>query len=603
MSNSLKGLLNILHARILIVVIGIVFHPMASLAQSVLNRNINISINRQPIPEVLEIISNQANFYFSYNSNIIPKDSLVSISPGIKTVKTVLDQLFPSGFEFRESGNYLIIRRSPLKLTLVTEQNLTNDNYYQVSGFVRDDQTGEKIVDASVYEKQRLASAITNSNGYFKMKLKSRYRTAAISVSKEYYQDTTVSIQTGVNQQIAITLSPATISGATVIIGPGARIAPDSIFISIPQPDSTDLIYLYKKMDSVRVQRTSMGKFLLSSRLKLQSINLSKFFTVRPVQVSLTPGLSSNGKLNAQVINNFSFNVFGGYSGGINGAEIGGLFNLDKKEVKYFQLGGLFNIVGGAVQGVQIGGLNNTVFDSVKAFQLGGLYNHVGGNMQGIQLAGLVNFTRFKTRGIQFAGIGNISVQKINGVQFAGVFNYTRKLNGVQFGLINVADSSSGYSIGLINIIFNGYHKLALYSNEVTSFNAAFKTGNHKLYSILLAGANTGSEKTYAFGYGLGRSIAFNKRFGMNTELTAQYLYLGNWDHINLLNRAAANIEVKFGKYFAVYAGPAFNGFYSNQEQGVPGYRFPIPPATYKLINLGNQWSGWFGWNAGIHIF
>ncbi|ULQ53553.1 STN and carboxypeptidase regulatory-like domain-containing protein [Flavihumibacter fluvii] len=577
--------------------------PAGIKAQSLLNKTINISVNRQSVPDVLELISNQANFYFSYNSNIIKKDSLVSIPEGNRTVRSVLEQLFPSGFEFKESGNYLIIRRAPLKLTLVTEQSESNDNYYQVSGYVRDDQTGEKITDASVYEKQRLASAITNGNGYFKLKLKSRYKTAALSVSKEFYEDTTVNIQSGYNQEITITLSPATINSATIIVGPGTRIAPDSIYISIPQPDSTDLIYLYKKMDSIRVQRTAMGKFLLSSRLKLQSVNLGKFFTVRPVQFSLTPGLSTNGKLNSQVVNNFSFNVFGGYSGGINGFELAGLFNLDKKSVQYFQIGGLFNMVGGKMTGIQIGGLNNTVLDSVKGFQLGGLYNHVSGNTRGVQLAGLVNFTRRKTRGWQFAGIGNISAEKINGVQMAGIFNYTKKLNGLQFGLINIADSSDGYSIGLINIIFKGYHKLALYSNEVTAFNAAFKTGNHKLYSILLAGASSGQQKSFAFGYGLGNSTSFNNTFGMNAELSSQYLYLGSWEHINLLNRASLNLEIKFGKYLAIYAGPAFNGFYSNQLEGTTGYQFPIPPTRYKTINLGEQWTGWFGWNAGIHIF
>jgi len=577
--------------------------PFLSQSQSLLNRTVNISANRQPVADILEIISNQANFYFSYNSNIIKKDSLVSIQAGNRTVRSALDQLFPAGFEFKESGNYIIIRRVPIKITLVTEQSQTNDNYYQVTGFVRDDQTGEKISDASVYEKQRLASAITNGNGFFKLKLKTRYATAALSVSKEFYNDTTVIIQPGFNQQVSITLSPATINGATVIIGPANRTAPDSIYINIPQPDSTDLLFLYKKMDSIRIQRTAMGKFLLSSRLKLQSINLGKFFTARPVQFSFTPGLSTNGKLNSQVVNNFSFNVLGGYSGGVNGFELGGLFNLDKKAVKYVQIGGLLNIVGGAMTGLQLGGLNNTVLDSVKGFQLGGIYNHVSGNMKGVQMAGLVNFTKLKTKGWQLAGIGNISARQINGVQMAGVFNYTKKLNGLQFGLINIADSSDGYSIGLINIIFKGYHKLALYANEVTPYNAAFKTGNHKLYSILLAGAKTGDEKAFGFGYGLGTKIAFNKTLGMNMELSSQYLYLGTWDHINLLNRAAAHLELSLGKFLTIYAGPAFSGFYSNQAEGIPGYLFPIPPTQYKTFKLGNEWSGWFGWNAGIHIF
>ena len=89
----------------------------------------------------------------------------------------------------------------------------------------------------------------------------------------------------------------------------------------------------------------------------------------------------------------------------------------------------------------------------------------------------------------------------------------------------------------------------------------------------------------------------------MAMELSSQYLYLGTWDYINLLNRAAVHLEFSFGKFLTIYAGPAFSGFYSNQTEGIPGYLFPIPPTQYKTIKLGNEWSGWFGWNAGIHIF
>ena len=37
--------------------------------------------------------------------------------------------------------------------------------------------------------------------------------------------------------------------------------------------------------------------------------------------------------------------MFGGYTAGVNGLEIGGLFNLNKKDVRYVQAAGLFNIV------------------------------------------------------------------------------------------------------------------------------------------------------------------------------------------------------------------------------------------------------------------
>ncbi|KYP15046.1 MAG: hypothetical protein A1D16_01250 [Flavihumibacter sp. CACIAM 22H1] len=573
-------------------------------AQDLLNKVIQISVNNQSVPDVLEIVSNKGNFYFSYNSNIIRKDSLVTITPGSRTVRSILELLFPQGFEFKESGQYIIIRRIPLQLSLVLKESATNDNHYYVSGYVRDNQTGELVPDASVYEKDRLVAALTNRQGYFRIRLKSRYPKASLTISKEFYRDTTVLVRTGYNQEIRITLAPVELQGATVVVGPSRLPAPDSLYMAIPQPDSTTLLYLYRRMDSLTVQRTALGKFFLSSRLKMQSINLSKFFTVRPVQVSFTPGLSSNGKMNAQVVNNFSFNILGGYSRGINGAEIGGVFNLNKEEVKYVQVAGVLNIVGGNMKGLQIGGVHNMVLDSVKGVQVGGVVNFVRGSFTGAQIGGVVNYTNQAVEGVQIGGVGNISGRTMSGVQISGVFNYAKRLKGVQIGLINIADSSDGYSIGLINVVLKGYHKLAFYSTELTPFNAAFKTGNHKLYSILLGGAHPDTgRRVISFGYGIGTERKISRSFSLNIEASAQYVFLGSWEYTNLLSRATVNLHWKIGRYFSLFAGPAFNVYQSDQDTRFNGYAYPIPGKDYSSFSLGGDRTGWFGWNAGIHLF
>ncbi len=553
-----------------------------------LSRQVTVAANRQSVQDLLEIISNQGNFYFSYNSNIIRRDSMVNYPGGTRTVKAALDLIFPNGYEFRETEHYIIIRKAPLRISLVTEQGRSNDNFYQVSGYVKDDQTGEIIADASVYEKDRLAAALTDASGHFRLKLKTRYQRAALTVSKEFYQDTTISIHAGFNQELSITLSPMEINGTHVIIAPGQGLLPDSLYIAVPQPDSSSLLYLYTKLDSIRVQRTALGKFLLSSRLKMQSINMGKFFTVRPVQFSLTPGLSSNGKLNSQVVNNFSFNLFGGYSGGVNGFELGGLFNIDKKSVQWAQIAGLVNIVGGKMNGLQIGGLSNTVLDRSSGLQIGGINNFVAGSVRGVQIGGVNNFVR----------------DTLKGLQIGGVVNYARRLKGVQIGLINIADSSEGYSIGLINVVLKGYHKLAFYTTETTPFNAAFKTGNHKLYSILQGGVNPDtSKRIVTFGYGIGTEFSFGKVFGLNLELSTQYCYLGSWEYLNLMSRAGVNMRVQLTKWFALFGGPAFAVMQTNQPGPIDGWESPLPKETIKNFDLGHNRYGWVGWTAGIHLF
>lgn len=304
--------------------------PLYHYGQSLLNRNISIEVNRQRLDNVLEILSNKGNFYFSYNSNIISNDSLITLTAYNKTVKQVLDFLFKGGLEYKESGNYIIIRRAPLRLSLITSQAITEDKTYVVSGYVLDEQSGEKIREASIYEKQRLVSAITDEQGYFRLRLKNKSGKAALTVSKEFYQDTTVTIQPMLNQQVTITIMPVEFKGKLVTVSPTDYLLPDSIAIDV-EIDSTITRYIYLKSDSMKVEKTAVGNFLLSSRQKMQSLNLKKFFIDRPFQLSVTPGLSTHGKMSAQVVNNFSLSIFGGYSAGVNGLEIGGYLILIKK--------------------------------------------------------------------------------------------------------------------------------------------------------------------------------------------------------------------------------------------------------------------------------
>lgn len=600
-------------------------------AQSILNRTVSFMVNRQQLDQVLEILSNKGDFYFSYNSNIIKRDSLVTLNIYNRTVKQVMELLFPEGYEFRESGNYIILRRTPIKLTVVTDRSASEEKFYYVSGYVLDDQTGETVSNASIYEKNQLAVAISDKEGYFKLKLKGRYSKAALTVSREFYEDTTLVIQPKYNQQLSIAIMPVEVSDKTITIAPYTFEAPDSIVIAVRKADSTHWLYTYRKTDSAMVEKTKMGQWLLSTWQKVQTINMRKFFVMRPYQLSLLPGLSTNGPLNSQVINHVSLNIWGGYAGGVKGVELAGWFNIDKKDVRWLQAAGWFNIVGGQVDGVQLAGIHNTVLDSVTGVQaagisnfvkrqfigaqLSGIYNHVGGSMNGLQAAGIGNFAnngtigaqiggvlnvnRRSIKGAQIAGVLNVNFQETKGAQIAGVINYTKKLSGVQVGLINIADTSDGYSIGLINIIFKGYHKLSLYANEVFPMNAAFKTGNSKLYSILLAGVEaTKDEKAYTLGYGLGREFNLNKRWAMNAEITSQHVYLGTWDYLNLLNRAAVQVNFRLGKYFSLFAGPALSVYYSEQTTKIPGYKHNI-----RTMPNGDKVRGWFGLNAGVNIF
>src|SRR5689334_3770530 len=86
-----------------------------SFAQGVLDRRITIEANNQRLSDVLKLISSKGNFYFSYNSSIIARDSLISFSAYNRPVKQILDQLCGSHYKWQQSSsNYIILRKAPV---------------------------------------------------------------------------------------------------------------------------------------------------------------------------------------------------------------------------------------------------------------------------------------------------------------------------------------------------------------------------------------------------------------------------------------------------------------------------------------------------------
>ena len=564
-------------------------------AQALLQKVVRLSVDNAPLAEVLKSIGRQGDFSFSYNSNAVAGKRLVTIHASAITVEKALDELLKGTCNYKEVGNHIVLQAS-------------KEKYYQVSGYVLDAASGQGLAEASVYERQQLVGTVTNSEGFFKLRLRHQYPTADISISKYLYQDTTIFLASvddqvyrlPVRQAVPHELDEVTVSG---------------------NPDKN-------------VFDNFLSKLFLNNNLKTQTRNISRFIAERPVQTSFVPGLGTHGKLSAQVVNKFSLNILGGYSAGVDGVEIGGLFNIDRGNVRYTQVAGLFNVVGGRMDGVQISGLSNTVQDTVNGVQVAGLSNYSGRRVDGVLVAGVVNVAADSVSGVQVAGVmntgrqidgtqvagvasitnqvsgaqisgvANITARTVQGTQVAGVFNYARRLKGVQIGLINVADTSDGISFGLINIAGNGYHKMAVYSDEVIPLNVALKTGMPALYTILFGGFNPDqSNQVASFGAGLGNQAIFSRHWSMTTEATVQHLYLGQWDAAHLLYRARVSLCFQPNRWISIYAGPSISGYEKNQEPA--GESFLKDPASkgYYQFDISDTHIGWFGWQFGVAFF
>lgn len=561
-----------------------------SYAQGNLSKTVSVTMTRQPVSAVLNTIEHQGNFRFSYIREVVHADSLVSVYANNKTVKQVLDQLFQGSIAYKEAGGQLLLQPN-------------REKWFFVSGHITDGSTGQPLHNASVYESVQLISTMTNDQGFYRLRLREKERPAPVmlTVSKELYKDTMMLVASGYDQEISVSIKPAT----AITLG----------IVDVNQYS--------------RVSETWFGRVFLTSKQRVQSLNLSKFFADQPYQSSFLPGLGTHGKLGSQVVNKVSLNFIGGYTAGLNGVEVSGVFNIDQKDVRYAQFASVFNVVGGKMVGVQLAGLHNQVIDSVKGLQAAGFSNMTSKGYEGVQLAAIFNVSTGVTRGVggagifnvywkdnygvMAAGIGNMTRATENGVQAAGVFNVAdtakgvqvagvvniaRVLKGVQVGVVNYADSSDGYSIGIVSLVRRGYHQLMVYNTELLPVNVAFKSGNRKLYSLILAGASFGEgSRAYSFGYGIGKSFK-----DYSVEITEQNLYLGNWETVGTLARLQTAWNREIGKNARIFMGPAFTMYFNYKQSNVTGYKTRVP-GPYGAFKLNDNLCYWLGWHVGFSFF
>ncbi len=507
-------------------------------AQSPAQPNITLQAKNTKLFMVLQEMEKQAGIYFSYDGRLMNRDSLVTLTVTQQPLTSALQTLFGNRFEYQQQGRYLVITPDMPRLALTNTDVTTDGNSVSVSGLVTDERSGERLMNASVYEKEQLAATLTDEHGYFKLRLRpGASGSVSLTAGKRLYHDTTVHFL----QSVLVNARAGTAA------------------------------YQADRSRGNRVERTGLGQAFISTRQMIQSLNIPNFFATRPFQVSLTPGLSTHGMFSPQVVNKVSLNLIGGYTAGVNGIEAGGLFNINKRDSRYLQLAGVFNLVGGNAYGLQLAGVHNRALDTVK--------------------------------GIQLSFFTNQAERQLSGLQISTIHNRTQRLKGVQVGIVNVADTSEGMSIGLVNLVRNGFYKISYSATNLANINLALKTGTHGFYSSLLIAANPSfHQKFYSFGLGIGHDFMFTEKLYLSAEADYQFAYTGSWDDRWAQGKLLLNYQLT--NSISLFGGATYNKYSYTGSQ--PGYqtRFRVTADEYyqRIRNhrLGNPVQRWIGWEAGI---
>lgn len=374
-------------------------------AQKIVERTLDLQASNIQLAQALDLIATSAEFKLSYNSDIVPEGKQVDLFANGSTVKELLDQLLGPGMAYKQSGEHLIILGPKAAKKKV-----------KWSGRILDS-GGSPIEGVTILEVDEVNATRSGPSGQFQLTLSGKRTPTGLLFLHFAYKDTVLFVDPEQDGRV-IHLRPLYSSEK----------------LDIRRTDTL------KKVEDQAITR------LLVSKEKLELTQNMNFLEERAVQFSVIPGVSTNKSISGSVTNKYSFNLFAGYQGGLNGIEIGGLANVVRSNVNGFQASGLANLAGGHTRGVQLAGFANSTLRSLNGAQLSGFVNVVWDTLTGVQLTGGVNMLRGGMKGAQISGLGNITTKDCNGTQVSGGFNVTvGKVTTSQFsGLINYGRHITG---------------------------------------------------------------------------------------------------------------------------------------------------------------
>jgi hypothetical protein len=144
-----------------------------------------------------------------------------------------------------------------------------------------------------------------------------------------------------------------------------------------------------------------------------------------------------------------------------------------------------------------------------------------------------------------------------------------------------------------------------MFADEVSPLNLAFRSGNAKLYSILLIGYDPGKDhRMYRYGFGLGHRFRLNKTLSLDPELTNEHLAAGSWDNFkysNDLYKLSLDLHARLSRHFDISGGPSLNFYHLDKK--LPG-NILTPPVYkgYPTWSSSDNVTGWIGWRFSVNF-
>jgi len=604
---SIKIIINILTLLSWNIIVG----------QSELNKEVTLQYNNVPANIVFRDIQNQTGMVFSYSN--FQDDQKMSIQVVKKPLKDVLPILESTlNIQITTKEKYIIVK---------AYKDVQNKEL-SINGTLIDPNSNEPISDASIYVTKQKILVNSDKKGRFNFNIPSTVKQVKVNIAKENYIDTSLVIVVSQSQSLHIKMRSF----------PRQKI---SEFDSLAKRDLQIGWVTEEKIPAAPALTKATYNENFWNKRKTKNVNLVNINDTifNSFSVSLLPPISTNKLLSFHTRNMISLNIIGGHSKGLNGVEVGGVYNYDDGDVYGVQVAGVLNVVSEEVVGTQISGVMNAVKGNVKGVQIAGVINNNDSITDGIQISGVYQKTH-TLRGLQIGGLYNRAIiatggqisgllntvdsantflqiaglynhgANIKGVQISGLVNSCDTLQGLQIGIFNRANHvKKGLSIGLINYTKNGYHKLEFSRNELGTTSIGFRSGWAPLHMHYFGGANI-DNKVFRFiqaGMGIASSIPLSNTFNFEVDANVRNTHgvedFSSWD-FNMHNQLMLGLSWQPFKKLGIRTGITLNHFWYNHSTEINNYVASlIENPVHEIGGVSRNHKMWIGWHVGLLLF
>ena len=178
---------------------------------SVLDKKITLEVNNESIAMILDLISQQAKVFFSYDAALIRADKQSSISIADKTIQETLDTLFNKQFQYKSLGDQIVISAPDAVQKKAAELGQGKPPIIVFKGKVIDREEKDVLPYSNIFIYRRNIGTVSNNDGEFVLKIPEAMKHDTVVVSCLGYRQYLQPISELTDQSYTIPLQPTSV--------------------------------------------------------------------------------------------------------------------------------------------------------------------------------------------------------------------------------------------------------------------------------------------------------------------------------------------------------------------------------------------------------